>query len=209
MNSLSRTLLLLSLSLGLLFPIARAEDNEGTTLFQDTPNSSEVLEALGEKPVIKYRGVKTRSIVIFDNSAISPQSSEPAIVNAPEIMVKKNVSNTASVKKIKKVAFPLTFEKGLFALTPESTKYVDSIASALKQKPSITLHISGHTDTVGGNKVNIPLSAKRAEAVKRYLVDKGIDPTRMTVSGEGSRRLLLKDRPTAPENRRVEFSIMQ
>ena len=65
--------------------------------------------------------------------------------------------------------------------------------------------MAGHTDAKGSAVYNKQLSLKRAEAVKRYLVGKGIDAGRLDTVGYGSERLLTPDNPQDPSNRRVEI----
>ncbi|MBF8274349.1 MAG: hypothetical protein HW380_3454 [Magnetococcales bacterium] len=242
---------------------AMAEDGKGTTtMFQEPPSASEILEALGEKPKVKTRGVKTRAIKIHNEGADSfappptavpeppaqelannpvmpppaPAAAAPASQPAPEKYAAKEPANAyaddhgavkprdevrhekpaqkpasakgASVQAKKdKVAMPLTFELGSASLTSEAKRFVDSMGEALKQSQSLTMHISGHTDISGGEAVNRPLSMRRAEAVRDYLVQNHqIDSSRLTVSGEGSSNLLIKSSPKAEQNRRVEFA---
>src|ERR1700681_141692 len=65
--------------------------------------------------------------------------------------------------------------------------------------------VAGHTDAKGSAQYNKQLSLRRAEAVKRFLVAKGMDPKRLDTVGYGSERLLAPDRPEDPSNRRVEI----
>ena len=65
--------------------------------------------------------------------------------------------------------------------------------------------VAGHTDAKGSVQYNKQLSLRRAEAVKRFLVAKGLDPKRLDTVGYGSERLLAPDRPEDPSNRRVEI----
>jgi outer membrane protein OmpA-like peptidoglycan-associated protein len=65
--------------------------------------------------------------------------------------------------------------------------------------------VAGHTDAKGSAEYNKTLSLKRAEAVKRFLVSKGMDAGRLETVGYGSERLLAPDRPEDPSNRRVEI----
>jgi outer membrane protein OmpA-like peptidoglycan-associated protein len=65
--------------------------------------------------------------------------------------------------------------------------------------------VAGHTDAKGSAQYNKQLSLRRAEAVKRFLVAKGMDPKRLDTVGYGSERLLAADRPEDPSNRRVEI----
>jgi len=81
----------------------------------------------------------------------------------------------------------------------------------LLQRNDLRIRIEGHTDNVGSPEQNRELSRKRAQAVKDYLVHKGIAPSRLTVEGVGP------DKPIAPNtiaegraaNRRVEFIIVE
>ena len=68
-----------------------------------------------------------------------------------------------------------------------------------------TFVLAGHTDAVGGEEFNQELSNRRADAVKRYLTEKfGLAPEHLVTAGYGKSRLKNRDKPTAPENRRVE-----
>jgi outer membrane protein OmpA-like peptidoglycan-associated protein len=65
--------------------------------------------------------------------------------------------------------------------------------------------VAGHTDAKGSAQYNQQLSMRRAEAVKRYLVDNGIAADRLEAVGYGAEHLALPDRPEDPSNRRVEI----
>lgn len=66
--------------------------------------------------------------------------------------------------------------------------------------------IAGHTDVKGGAEYNLSLSRERAEAVRKYLIDKfGIDGAKLVATGMGSTRLKNPKQPLAAENRRVQI----
>ena len=73
------------------------------------------------------------------------------------------------------------------------------------------IEISGHTDKTGSEVINAKLSTDRARAVVEYLIQKGIDKSRLTYQGLGS-TMPIADNAT-PEgrakNRRVEFKILE
>ncbi|NWF90230.1 MAG: OmpA family protein [Ignavibacteriaceae bacterium] len=101
----------------------------------------------------------------------------------------------------------VTFEKGKWDITPESSQILRSSLKTLTTYPDIHVEISGHTDNVGSKKSNIKLSQKRAESVRDWLIERGIDPSRITAVGHGP------NIPIAPndtqenkrKNRRIEF----
>ena len=92
---------------------------------------------------------------------------------------------------------------------PVSRTVLDKAVAVLKEYPDVRVNIVGHTDDVGAAEFNLDLSRRRAEAVKKYLVDHGIDSGRVTTEGRGSTD---PDVPNDSEinrakNRRIEFEI--
>lgn len=97
-------------------------------------------------------------------------------------------------------------------LNPSQPK-LDEIAAALNNDPAIdNVMITGYTDRLGSNKYNDKLSLRRAEAVKSYLANKGINPGRMTATGKGEANPVMECKQTKraaliqclEPNRRVE-----
>ncbi|MDO4232665.1 MAG: OmpA family protein, partial [Lautropia sp.] len=68
----------------------------------------------------------------------------------------------------------------------------------------------GHTDSVGNDAYNQRLSVRRAEAVKAYLVSKGVDPARVYTEGKGETQPVAdnKTRDGRAQNRRVEIEVV-
>ncbi|MCS7000756.1 MAG: OmpA family protein, partial [Candidatus Kapabacteria bacterium] len=95
-------------------------------------------------------------------------------------------------------------------LREESLPELDLAAEFLKEHPTVRVRIEGHTDDVGTDEYNLQLSKRRAEAVKKYLVSKGIDEKRILTVGYGKSQPKVKD--TTPEaralNRRVEMKVV-
>jgi outer membrane protein OmpA-like peptidoglycan-associated protein len=100
-------------------------------------------------------------------------------------------------------------------LRGESKDELDKIVAYMKENPTITLDIAGHTDWKGSNEYNVALSKKRTDAAYNYLVANGIEDTRLNKTWHG------EVQPTAANanpdgsdneggrqlNRRVEFQI--
>ncbi|MBD3234447.1 MAG: OmpA family protein, partial [candidate division Zixibacteria bacterium] len=81
---------------------------------------------------------------------------------------------------------------------------LDEIAERLKAWPKVRLEVAGYTDGLGSAKYNLKLSQKRADAVKKYLVAKGISPDRLVAKGYGETNFIDADKNSAV-NRRVEL----
>lgn len=97
------------------------------------------------------------------------------------------------------------FALGSAALPPTLKQPLDVFAEVLRKRrgSSQTLHITGHTDASGSVEGNLLLSKRRAEAVKRYLVEQGADASMLATDGVGSSRLMNAADPRAAVNRRV------
>jgi outer membrane protein OmpA-like peptidoglycan-associated protein len=96
-------------------------------------------------------------------------------------------------------------------ITPESFPYLDALAAFLHANPTIRFEITGHTDLQGEDTFNDRLSLERAQAVKDYLVGRGIDGVRFTVRGAGKREPLVSRQGEEydRQNRRTEFKVLE
>jgi outer membrane protein OmpA-like peptidoglycan-associated protein len=101
----------------------------------------------------------------------------------------------------------IPFEYNSSALKPQATEQLKQLEVALAA-PSVgndRFVVAGHTDAKGSAEYNKQLSLRRAESVKHFLVEQGIDPKRLDTIGYGSEKLLSPDHPDDPSNRRVEI----
>jgi outer membrane protein OmpA-like peptidoglycan-associated protein len=132
----------------------------------------------------------------------------------PNIAGKRELQGCPEVKQevVKKVAMAaksIYFMTGKDIIQKVSYPKLDTIVSVLQSDTDLHISIEGHTDNVGSVAVNDALSNKRAQAVKNYLVMKGLEESRITATGFGS------SKPVAPnstpagraKNRRVELHL--
>ena len=103
----------------------------------------------------------------------------------------------------------LTFEGDTASLTADAQPVLDVIAALLKYYGDAIVEISAHTDDVGPERDNFLLSVERARAVRQALIDRGIDPARLSTKGYGESRPIGDN--TTPEgraeNRRIELLV--
>ena len=97
--------------------------------------------------------------------------------------------------KVKSEAYPMLIEAVLI----------------MKKNPDLKVEVDGHADSTGKPEYNMSLSEKRAEAVKKYFVDQGIDPDRLTTKGFGITQPAAdnKTKEGRAKNRRVELTPVQ
>jgi len=123
--------------------------------------------------------------------------------NRPRVVVRgKNIVLRSQV----------SFATGSNEILPNSEPLLLEVADTLLRDPSIELvEIQGHTDSRGDRDVNMKLSQSRAEAVRAWLIARGVEPARLMAQGYGP------DRPLVPNitahnrarNRRVQFRIVR
>lgn len=108
-----------------------------------------------------------------------------------------------------KLKSDILFETGKAELKPQAQANITQMAEILKKYPEDILTIRGYTDSTGSNKINQPLSEKRAQAVRERLVASGVPAETVSTVGMGEQN------PVAPnttadgrsQNRRVEVEI--
>jgi OOP family OmpA-OmpF porin len=96
-------------------------------------------------------------------------------------------------------------------LTPAAKQTLDDIARTLTQQPSLRLQVEGATDSIGSEQYNQQLSERRANAVRDYLVSKGVSPGQLTTIGvDANKPVASNETPEGrAENRRAEFAPME
>lgn len=146
-------------------------------------------------------GAGTGAII---GNKMDKQKKELEAINAAQV---ESINNGQALK--------VTFESGILFATNSSTlnsasqSALTSFAQSLINNPDTDVDIQGHTDSSGSDAINNPLSEKRAEAVKGFLVSKGVAGTRMKSEGYGSTMPVADNSTSAgkAQNRRVEVYI--
>ncbi|MGH8441724.1 MAG: OmpA family protein [Nevskiaceae bacterium] len=96
-------------------------------------------------------------------------------------------------------------------LTPEAKVVLEAAVAGLSGQAGLKVELGGHTDSQGADAANKALSQRRADSVRQYLIDKGIDGARLTAVGYGESEPIADNntREGRTENRRVELKIVK
>jgi len=113
-----------------------------------------------------------------------------------------NITSEVSSK-----SYSIEFETGSANIRPSSYKLLDEIFQSAVVAEGLKLGVYGHTDNNGSDGINVPLSEKRANAVKAYLLKKGLKEVRLEAKGLGSSQPIADNNTEAgrSKNRRVEI----
>lgn len=149
-------------------------------------------------------------ILKYKTDPLKKDTDEGGVDDLTELTRGTNPLNASD--DVVKIGVPIilegvTFETGKADITPESAQVLRGALKTLTTYPDISVEISGHTDNVGSKNSNIKLSQRRAESVRNWLIERGIDPARIVAKGYGP------DQPIVPndtpenkrKNRRIEF----
>ena len=101
------------------------------------------------------------------------------------------------------------FEYDSDEITQNAEQKLDAKAAVLRANPGVRLRIEGHCDQRGSTEYNLALGQRRAEAVRAYLVNLGIDGSRLSTLSYGKERPLVEgeDPDSFARNRRAEFAL--
>jgi len=114
------------------------------------------------------------------------------------------------VKSFEGVIEGIYFDSGKSTIRSKSKPMLQKVAKLLQKYTELRVEISGHTDTVGDEADNVKLSQARADAVKAWLVEQGIEEGRITTRGAGPGEPIAdnKSKKGRAKNRRIEFKVL-
>ena len=178
----------------------------GAALAQHNPSSQQILDALKPKQPL------TRSLSVSPADQAKKAEMDKfvdTLRNRPtrslSIDERQQIATVAQERP--RIDLEIKFDYNSANIAKAALADMDNLGKALID-PSLkggTFVLAGHTDAVGGEDYNQDLSSRRADSVKRYLMEKfSLVPDRLVTAGYGKTRLKNKDNPKAPENHRVE-----
>ncbi len=134
-----------------------------------------------------------------DKEAVGGKSEPARSDSAPA------ATNGSVPSEIREVHVLFAFDRA--DLNNTALASLQALVAKLRENPRLRVALEGYADSVGGRDYNLQLSQKRVETVRRYLVEQGIEPSRIRLGGFAQ----LPDRGTPEEqakNRRVTVKLM-
>jgi outer membrane protein OmpA-like peptidoglycan-associated protein len=182
--------------LGALLTVRNIETNEVVSTFHsDDMNGSYVVVL---QPGRRYAiTAESPGYLFYTDRFDVPRES-------PNNLVRKDVLMTRDV-----VRLLVFFDFNKASLQSDSYVDLDRAVQWLKDNPSVTVELAGHTDNIGAREYNQKLSSDRARSVLDYLVSKGIPPSRLKAQGYGMDQPITSNdtEEGRAQNRRVEFRV--
>ncbi len=182
--------------------------NKGITVSGLTVDGRDVtLEGFVESDKIRKKAGEIAGKVYGVNKVIN---------NLKVVHSQPEVEKSGKIEKLQETltgfsAENIEFETGSSVIRKTSYPVLNKLVQLLKKYPGVKIEIGGHTDSKGNAEFNLNLSQRRADAVKKYLVEQGIDAGRLVAKGYGSSKPVADNK--TPEgrrkNRRVEFKIQK
>ena len=198
MNSASRTLAALLL-VALL--AACASKPQGTVVL--------LPDAQGRDTAVSVRQDGGELLLDKPYAAAELTSQGPRKASSSAEQVQAQFGAALAARPLPPQQFTLYFVEGKDEFTDESKLAFDSVFNEIARRPVPDVLVIGHTDKVGTDAFNDPLSRQRAEVVRRALVTRGIAADNIVVVGRGKREPIVAtaDGVAEARNRRVEILV--
>ena len=135
-----------------------------------------------------------------------PDKPKPPV---EEKVKKPDETKAPPVKRVKPVLNNVLFDFDKAILKPEGKAEADKVVADMKAFPKDTLVIEGHTCDIGSDAYNMALGQRRADSVKKYLAEQGIDAARVTAKSFGETKPAVPNKSAADRklNRRAVFEL--
>lgn len=132
------------------------------------------------------------------------------IANHPELLEGKAIETQYASEitaEVSSKSYSIEFETGSANIRPSSYRLLNEIFESAVVAEGLKLGVYGHTDNAGTDEINLPLSEQRANAVKEYLLKKGLAQNRVEAKGFGSSKPIADNSTQSGKsrNRRVEI----
>ena len=163
---------------------------------------------IGDQDIYIINFLKEKPLLISEENEYVSRQNQPIksldTINQSIIKESENLKNGIVLNNI-------FFNYNKATLRPESKTELENLIKLMNDNPNIKIEISGHTDNIGSASYNQKLSESRAKAVVDYLIEHGIERSRLSYMGYGFEKPIASNDTEEGRqlNRRVEFKIIE
>lgn len=181
------------------------DDNQFATLKE----AFAITQAQEEEPAIDENATEDTEPALDDDQGTEAVEDQGTEATDEDQAVDADQATEDETPDPNSLLKPIFFDYDQYAIRQDQTDQLENDIAVLKENESMVVVLGGHADERGTAQYNIQLSALRAEAIKNYLIDKGVDPSQITNYAYG------KDHPAKNGhdesawsfNRRVDISL--
>jgi outer membrane protein OmpA-like peptidoglycan-associated protein len=208
-NGFSAILSVITIGAALSLPLSSALAGDDKDVTED-----QIVKALAPPP----KKPLTRGLSVGPQTDPAPSAAETKLLQTVRGRATRSLSNTereeiATIAKDKpNIDLEITFDYNSANISAKSLTSVQALGRALTspELKGSTFVVAGHTDAAGGESYNQDLSERRADSIKRYLIDKyNIPAADLVTVGYGKSKLKDPNQPMAEVNRRVQVVNME
>lgn len=182
---------------------------------QDNDGVPDKTDQCPDKPGVKVATAETKlgcpTATDKDNDGVPDDQDQ--CPTEPGVKVAEGLTKLGcpKVKILASVPQRILFEFGRATIRPQYKRPLEQVVKLLLEYPTARVRIEGHSDNVGRTSYNLKLSERRARAVLRYLVRRGIPANRLEAKGYGKSKPLVSNTTSAnrAKNRRVDFTVLK
>lgn len=189
-------------------------DDKGEFEFLNPTTTFAIIEEMNDNTTITYNMDTSDPELLYSAFLTTLDGTNDSIMcveNVDLVTLKEMTETDEDMREFANILFD--FDK--FFLRQKSEDILESLYQFMKENPSVQVKLDGHTDWIGTDEYNEALSQKRALSAHKYLIDRGIEPSRITNAWFGeSRPTVANANPDGTDNpdnrqlnRRVEIKV--
>lgn len=159
---------------------------------------------------VLHQSCKPKKVLVNESVEVNREPAQPVQETPPPAVVEERVEPTQPREEAPNYNFRnIQFELDSYVLKTDSYAVLDQIYREMRKDPNVRFHINGHASVEGSAEYNQKLSVDRANAVKIYLVNSGVNANNLITVGYGATQPVASNETESGRslNRRVEIKV--
>lgn len=161
---------------------------------------------------VLHQSCKPKKVLVNESVEVNREPVQPVQETPPPAVVEEKTEPTPAREEAPNYNFRnIQFELDSYVLKTDSYAVLDQIYREMRKDPNVRFHINGHASVEGSAEYNQKLSVDRANAVKIYLVNSGVNANNLITVGYGATQPVASNETESGRslNRRVEIKVIR